>query len=314
MRGRCSQAAFSRYLGFSSSVVHRWEAGKTWPTAATFLQVCQRCGRDLEAAFTRFFHRPPTWLEDTPPASPAAVAALLQQLRGKTPIVELAQNSEFNRYTIARWLKGSAQPSLPEFLSLVQTLSRRLLDLVAALIDPTTLPSVKDEWERLQRMREAACRETWSHAVLRALETSGYREAQDADGWLAAALGIDAEQVKRALDVLATTEQIARRGGHWVPSEVMAIATGSDPSQRGILTEKWSSVALDRMRQRHPGHYGYSLLAASRADLRRIRELHVEYLRAIQRIIANSEPSECVGLLCLQLLDLSERDDNALAR
>ena len=47
--------------------------------------------------------------------------------------------------------------------------------------------------------------------------------------------------------------------------------------------------------------------------MRRLRDLHVEYSRAMQAIIARSEPNECVGLLCLQLLDLSERDDNALA-
>jgi hypothetical protein len=62
-----------------------------------------------------------------------------------------------------------------------------------------------------------------------------------------------------------------------------------------------------------PGYFGYSLFAISRADLRRLRDLHVEYLREMQSIIAHSKPDECVGLLCMHLLDSSTRPGNALA-
>jgi hypothetical protein len=60
-----------------------------------------------------------------------------------------------------------------------------------------------------------------------------------------------------------------------------------------------------------PGHYGYTLFAASRADLQRLRELHLEYARAMQYVIAASQPGECVGLFCAQLLDLAA-SENAL--
>lgn len=46
--------------------------------------------------------------------------------------------------------------------------------------------------------------------------------------------------------------------------------------------------------------------------MRRMREMHLEYIRATQNLIASSEPAECVGLYCSQLLDLGI-DDNALA-
>jgi transcriptional regulator with XRE-family HTH domain len=155
LRGRRSQSAFSRRLGYSNSVVHRWEAGRAWPTAARMLVACEANGRDVGSAYPAFFRRRPPWLEEHAPAGRAAVAA--------------------------------------------------------------------------------------------------------------------------------------------------------------FLTASWSKVAIERLEQRAPGHFGYSLFAISRADLRRLRELHVEYLREMQSIIAHSKPDECVGLLCLQLLDLSTRPDNALA-
>lgn len=41
----------------------------------------------------------------------------------------------------------------------------------------------------------------------------------------------------------------------------------------------------------------------SRKDLRRLRDLQLEYLREMQAIIARSTPNECVGLFSLHLLD-----------
>jgi hypothetical protein len=47
------------------------------------------------------------------------------------------------------------------------------------------------------------------------------------------------------------------------------------------------------------------LFAISRNDLARLHQLHLAYVRAMQEVIASSGPSECVGLYCAQLLDLS---------
>jgi hypothetical protein len=82
---------------------------------------------------------------------------------------------------------------------------------------------------------------------------------------------------------------------------------------QAFLTRAWTQVALERIERHAPAHFGYSLFAVSRADLRRLRDLQLEYLREMQSIIARSSPNECVGLLCLQLLDLRADEANALA-
>jgi hypothetical protein len=277
------------------------------------LAACEANGRDVGSAYTEFFRRRPPWLSEHAPAGSAAVAAFLRQLRGKVPIVRLAQDSGFSRYTLARWLDGKAEPRLPQFLKLIEVSSRRLLDFMATLTDPAELPSLAQRWSRLQKMRKAAYEESWSQAVLRALELEGYRSAEDGDAWLSTTLGIHLAHVQRALSVLADTEQVTKSRGRWVMQSVPTVTTGRDPRTVGLLTASWSKVAIERLEQGAPGHFGYSLFAVSRADLRRLRELHAEYLREMQSIIAHSKPDQCVGLLCLQLLDLSTRPDNALA-
>jgi hypothetical protein len=312
LRGKRSQAAFSRRLGYQSSVVHRWESRQAWPTAARFLEVCERSGKDVGAAFTAFFLRAPSWLKQYEPPSPASVAAFVRQLQGKVKTVSLAQSSGFSRYSIARWRDGEAEPKLPEFLRLIEATSRRALDFVATLIDPAALPSAREQWLRRERLRQIAYEETWSHAVLRALEIPGARSAGDGGISLAHVLGIDASRVERALSVLESTGQIARRGDEWEPLPATAVTTGRHPATLGILTRAWTAVALERLEKRAPGHFGYSLFSVSRADLRRLRDLHLEYLREMQSIIAQSTPSECVGLLSLHLLDLCDGEGNAL--
>lgn len=312
LRGKRSQAAFSRRLGYQSSVVHRWESRQAWPTASRFLEVCQRSGKDVGAAFTTFFLRAPPWLKQHDPTSSGAVAAFLRQLQGKIKTVSLAQSSGFSRYSISRWRDGEAEPKLPDFLRLIEATSRRALDFVATLVDPTALPSAREQWLRRERLRQIAYEETWSHAVLRALEIPGARSAIDGGASLARVLGIQPSTVERALGVLESTGQVARRGDEWVPLQATAVTTGRHPATLGILTRAWTAVALERLEKRAPGHFGYSLFSVTRADLRRLRDLHLEYLREMQSIIAQSTPSECVGLLSLHLLDLGDGEGNAL--
>jgi transcriptional regulator with XRE-family HTH domain len=313
LRGRRSQTAFSARLGYKSNIVHRWESGQCWPSATSFLRGCTRARVDVARSFSTFYGRPPAWL---PPASAhwnGAVAAFLRDLRGKAPITGLAKSTGYSRYSLSRWLKGSAQPSLPEYLHLIEATSDRLLDYIATLTSPEKVPSIAAGWLRLQRARELAYTSPWSHAVLRGLELAP-PEARGRDaGWLGAALGIEEQEVARALEALHASGQIERRRRRWVPSNVTHVNTGRDPDRARNLKSHWSRTALERLEQGGPGLFGYTLFAVSREDLRRLRDLQLDYVRALQAIVASSKPNECVGLFCVQLIDLRRGDDNALA-
>jgi len=53
LRGRRSQSALSKRLGYRSNIVQRWESGHSLPTAATFLQCCGRLRIDTAAGWSR---------------------------------------------------------------------------------------------------------------------------------------------------------------------------------------------------------------------------------------------------------------------
>ena len=309
LRGRRSQVAFSKRLGYRSSIVQRWEAGQSLPTASAFLQRCARIGIDAGACFERFYGRRPDWLAQHGAASPQAVAAFLRDLRGKVPIRELAARAGKNRYTVSRWLAGSAHPRLHELLALIDAGSSRLLDFIACLIDPARVPSLADGWARLQRAREAAYGTPWSHAVLRALELDAARRAPGGSAaWLARTLGVDAVRLHEALAALRESGQIEAQRGRYRTTGTGDVDTGRDPTRARALKAHWTQTALDRLRAGSPGLYGYALFAISRADLRRLRQVQLEYVQQINAIVSGSARGECVGLFCTQLLDMTADD------
>ncbi|MGC4069094.1 MAG: helix-turn-helix transcriptional regulator [Polyangiaceae bacterium] len=175
MRGRRSQTAFSRRLGYRSNVVYAWESGRAWPTASVFFDALNRLGRSVGEALSGFYRLPqePDRLPQL--TTPEGVARFLDDLRGNNSVVELAKATRRSRFAISRWLKGQAEPRLPDFLRLVEAASLRLLDFLACFVDPNELGSVKATWQVLESSRRAAYELPWSQAVLRVIELESYR-------------------------------------------------------------------------------------------------------------------------------------------
>ncbi len=243
--------------------------------------------------------------------TPLGVAELLRLLRGKTHLVELAQRSGFSRFSIARWLSGTAEPRLPEFLALVEASSFRCLDFLSHFVAPEQLPSIAEDWRALQAARKAACDVPRSHAVLRALELTDYaRLPKHRSGWVAARLGISKAEEQRCLGALAAAQQIRMESGRWVIDQTQTVDTRADRARGRKLKQEWLKVALARLQQGVPGTFGYNLMAVSRADLERLRGLHPAYFREMPSLVADSTPSECVVLFNTELFAL---DAHALA-
>jgi DNA-binding transcriptional ArsR family regulator len=299
-----SRPGFSRHLGYKSNIAQRWETGLAWPTAESFFAVCVRLRVDVKAALATFMRRSPPWLAG---ASLAELPnALLGELRGKTRLSAIAPRTPYHRSSVSRWVGGSSKPKLPELLCLIDALSGRALDFVAAFVDPTKLPSIAPRWQKLALSRELAYRHPMSHAVLHALElrayaTEGHRDPE----FLTRAVGLPREEVERALTLLEESGQVRRTRQGFRPAPEAVVDTGADPERARGLRITFAELAVRRLRGGAPGQCGYTLFAVSRADLRRLRDIHLAYVRDMQAVITASAPSECVALYAAQLLDLS---------
>jgi len=305
LRGRRSQVAWSRRLGYRSNVAYSWESGRRWPTAAETFRAIRRSGIDLEAGLTTFYGDPPPWLHDLDAASPEALARLMDDLRGKTSITDLAKTAELSRYSVSRWLSASTQPRLPDFLRLVQAASLRMVDLLAAFANPEDLPTVAPIWARLEGRRRGAAQYPWTQAILRALELESYTQLEaHSTTWIANALGIPQESAETCMAFLADTGQVVWTGTHW-KQETLAVDTRRHQDVNRQLKEHWTRVAAERISAGAPGQFSYNVFSVSRADFERIRDLHLAYFHALRALVAESEGSEMVAIANVQLFELS---------
>jgi DNA-binding phage protein len=308
LRGRRSQRGFSKRLGYSSNIAYRWETGICFPLAREAITLAKRDGAAGREALVAFFGGTlPEALGTLDLGTRVGVAGLLRHLRGSTSLVELARRSGHSRFSIARWLSGAAEPRLPELLSVLEAATFRVLDFLASFTSIEKLTTVAEEFRALEAARNTAYDVPWSHAVLRVLELVDYRKLpRHRPGWIAARLGISRQEEERCLQALATARQIKPGGGRWVLDQTQTIDTRADPARGRRLKAEWLKVALHRLEQGATGAFSYNLMAVSRHDLQRLREMHIAYFRNMQALVADSEPSECVVLFNADLFSLDQ--------
>jgi transcriptional regulator with XRE-family HTH domain len=301
LRGKRSQRAFARRLGYRANPITDWEHGRRFPTAAETLRAARLVGVDVTHAFSDF-HAAAAPRYDA--AGRFAVAPWLGAIRGTTPIAHLAARVGCSRFAMARWLHDAAQPRLPDFFRCVEAITGRLPDLVAALVPIDEVPSLAARYRAMRAARRLAFDAPWTEAVLRVIETSDYQAlARHDDGFVARRLGIPADVAHAALRDLKAAAVIRLRKGLWRQNRPLSVDTRGAQDDLSVLLDHWSSVGHDRIRKRRASDFfAYDVMSVSRADYDRIGDLLRHTFREIQSIVAASEPSERVALLNLQLL------------
>ncbi|MEZ4237897.1 MAG: DUF4423 domain-containing protein [Myxococcota bacterium] len=309
LRGRISQVALSRALGYSTNVAADWEAGRRFPTAEEALRVAHVRRIDVPAAFAAF-HPPVAAAFD-----PEHLSAWLAALRGSATNRELAAASGLSEHAVGRFLRGVAQCRLPQFLALVEAVTGRCSDLVAALVPIEQVPSLVDVHRARSRTRRLVYERPWTAAILPqlgVLHHAGFRG--DPVGPVARSLGLPEAEVREVVDVLVEAG-VAARDGLRVrivrPLTVDARATAHD---RAALRAHWLAVSRDRvLAPQRRDRFAHNVFNVSRADLDRIGDRLQATFREIRAIVAASTQPEVTAVYLSHLypLPVGGDDDDA---
>jgi transcriptional regulator with XRE-family HTH domain len=295
VRGRRSQLAFARKLGFRGNPIPDWESGRRAPTAERALEACHSVGIDVVAAFGRFHVAPAGNLLQR-----GGLARWLEQVRGATSVSDLAKRSGYSRHQVARWLGNQARPRLPEFLQLVDAITGRISDLIAELVPIEQVPCLLELHTRRDAARRLAYEEPWTEAILRVLEIGEYRALPEhTPGFISAYLGVDPEIETRCLDKLLDAGVIRRDGARYRTVGSLTVDTRSV----SVLKAHWTQCALERVeRPERDDLFSYNVFSASEADLLRIRELLRATYREIRALVAVTPADERVALINIQFV------------
>ena len=302
LRAHRSQVQLSRWLGYRGNPITDWETGRRFPTASETLRVCRRVGVDVDAAFLQFHAAVAPTLGE---GGDAGVAAWLNALRGSTSLVEIARRSGHSRFSVGRWMQGRARPRLPDFLLLVDAITGRVSDLVAALVPIADIPALLSRHQARESARQLAFDAPWSALILQVLETTVYRShTAHPSGWIAARLGIDEATERRCLQRLVEAGVLHFDGRNYRSVESLSVDTHAGPEKLNALKGHWIDVAQSRLAQPGAGDlFFYNLVSLAVDDLDRIRTLQRAYFRELRSIVAASEPCETVALINLQLIE-----------
>lgn len=302
LRGKRSQGQLARRLGYRGNPITDWERGERFPTVHEVLRAAGLLGVDVAAAFANFAPGVDLTFVD----GEWQVGAWLSALRGETPIAELAQRLSGSRFSVARWLHGRAKPRLPDFFRLLDAITHRLPEWVGSFVSLDGVPSLKPRFEAAQAAKHLAFDVPWSEAVLRLIETAGYRHARGRERYLATALGIEVTEVHACVARLLTAGVVEKRGGRLVPREQGAVDTQGGRQALHRLKRHWSQVAAERLQApREPDYFAYNVVSVSAADLERIRERLRAAFREIRSLVAASRPEEKAALINLQVVTFS---------
>ena len=303
LRGQRSQLQVARRLGYKGNPITDWERGTRYPTAEEALRFATLSGVDVATAFMRFAPGLP-W-----PSGPRALGEWLEGLRGKTPLTELAQRAGASRFSVARWLSGAAKPRLPDFFRLVDALTGRLPEWAVEFVPVASLPSLAVRFDAAAAAKRLAFELPWTEALLRVLETEGYRRQRGrARGvaHLTGCLGISTTQVESCLEQLLIADVIEKRAGRYRVKGQSAVDTKGGQAALFALKHHWSLVAAERaLAPKDEDFMAYNVISVSHDDLSRIRELLRRTFREIRTMVAASQPEQVAALLNLQIVTFS---------
>jgi transcriptional regulator with XRE-family HTH domain len=297
LRGRRSQIAFARRIGYRGNPATQWERGLRHPTANEALRVAELTGVDVGGAFSRF--------TPLPRPKPDALHVWLNALRGSASIQDLAQRIGRSRHTLSRWLSGAGQPKLHELLQLIEICTGRVHDWVAELVPIESVPSLLPGFRQAAAARTLARDRPWTEAVLRVLETARYQaRPTEVLPTLAACLGITDGELEAALRQLVQAGIVELRGNKYCVQRQLSV--DSDRTSLRQLQAHWLGVARERTRgQESRDWFAYNVISVSEADLQRVHECLKRAFLESRAIVAASEPAETAALVLMHLVKWS---------
>ncbi|MBM4361832.1 MAG: DUF4423 domain-containing protein [Deltaproteobacteria bacterium] len=302
LRGKRSQRALSRRLGYRGNPITDWEHGRRFPTAERAFAAALRIHLDVANAFAAFHPTRPV-LE---PGRPIALAPWLDALRGSTSTADVARHTGLSRFAVRRYLAGEAKPRLPDFFRLVDAITGRLPELVAGLLPIEAMPVLRPRYEGLRAARRAAYDAPWTEAVLRILESPSYRACvRHDDGFVAQRLGIDAAEVRASISLLRRANVVVRRRRLYRPRDASSVDTRGDRAQVSALLAHWTEVGRRHITGRKaPDLFAYNVFSLPDAELESARAILARAFREVRALVAAAEPGERVAVLNLQCFQL----------
>ena len=302
LRGKRSQVAFSRRLGYQANPITDWENGRRYPTISETLRAAGKVQIDRSHAFSQFLPARAR-ARTVDPDNAETIAAWLRELRGSMKMSDLTARTGRTRYCISRWLAGKTEQRLPDFLLLVDALTGRVQDWVSALVPIQSVPVLAERAEKVAAAHRLALEQPDTALLLRILETERETTAQVALERTAQILRRSVSEITEWVEELERVGVLINAAGRLSVVSELTVSTAGSPEQRHDLRLHWAALAQRRLQEGADSDwFAYNLIAVSKQDSVRIEERLRAAYREVRAIVAESKPEEVAALLTMHLV------------
>jgi hypothetical protein len=200
---------------------------------------------------------------------------------------------------VGRWLRGAAEPRLPDLLALVEAATGRVDQLVGLLVPIEQVPALRERAAARRAAERLLFDVPVTPAVIALLGTGRWGPAPLG----AARLGLSTEEAQEALTALVAAGLAREHRGRYRSAGRFTAGVRGTPQEHCALRLHWSDLARRRLAE-HPRTdlFGFNVFAVSEADLERIRELYRGFYREVRSVVAASDPPEAAALLLVHLV------------
>ncbi len=306
LRGRTSQGALSRRLGFKTNVVYRWEAGLREATADDLLEILRLRFDDIETRLWRFAQGP-----DGENVSDREFewSRWFQILRGDQSVADIATRLDISQQAVRRILRGDTSPPLSRLLQLVDCLSNRILNFVELMTDPADLNSLRGVRALVEAQMAITFEHLYAEAIIGCLETSGYIALPShSNAWIAGRLDLPLSVVETTIEALVAARGIQIRGGKFKTQHRRMVNTQArSKADARRLARHWTNVCMARP-EAHT-RSGYLVFSADQAALDDIGRIMTEAMHQVIARVANATSVDQVGALTVNMSRLDQVED-----
>lgn len=216
LRGRQSQAAFSRSLGFAFNKVSRWENGTLRLTWQDMALVCRHREISLYEILGHL-------LSATEPL-PDDLGLLLRRILGHVDTRSLQTRTKYSRFKFERWMRGESEPEFKDVMVLIAEFTGYHWDVVVEIYAATSGRGLHAEAEALcpelrkvhdiLKRREVVALYPESVMIDMYFEVSEYQKlARHEDGFVAKRIGISLARERSLLKAMVGANMLTKKDG-----------------------------------------------------------------------------------------------------
>ena len=271
LRGKRTQGALSRRLGFKTNVVYRWESGQRKFKVSDLIALLSIRQPDAVERLWQY-----AGFETTPPGDTMDgfdYARWLGVLKGDRTVEEVALGVDLKPAVLRRIFRGDSDPPVDRLLMLVQAMTGRIIDFIELMTDPCNLKSIRAVWRSVEAQRKTASQHLNAQSIVACLEIDAYRALPEhSNPWLAQTLGLPVDEVAQTIETLHEGGAIFIRHGKYSVARNRYVSTRPDVDVARRLGRHWADRSL-QLDDRHCAR-GHLVFSCSEAALSHIFEVY----------------------------------------